>query len=66
MTSKILTLDLEVDPLADGGRHPVAGYAHVGPCDWSIVRILASGQFSTYVTPAHAVKHQRGSAHTRG
>ena len=46
----LLTLDLEVDPLADGGRDSVAGDAHVGPD----------------VTSTHAVKHQRGRAHTRG
>ena len=52
MTSKVslLTLDLEVDPLANGGRDPVAGDTHVGP----------------NVAPAHAVKHQGRGAHTRG
>ena len=52
MTGKlsVLTLDLEVDPLANGGRDPVAGDAHVGPD----------------VAPAHAVKHQGGCAHAGG
>ena len=46
---KLLTLDPEVDPLADGGRDPVAGDAEV----------------RGHVGAGDAVKHQRGPAHTR-
>ena len=45
-----ITLNAEVDPLADGWRDPVAGDAHV----------------AADVTSAHAVEHQGGGAEAGG